>query len=687
MKVRNIAFSGFAAVILASVCGNAMAVSLASKNYVDDGLATKASIEDFENLESTVGKKATQEALKEVADQVVINTNDIAELKAKGYITDEDLTNLQTALEDAIAEKPDASELEDLKTAVESLQTGTVDKTVVESLQTTVETITNDYASKSELTSAEERLQAAIDAINIPSLTEYAKTADVNAALALKADKSELTGLVTSEDLANLRTALETEIAKKQNSGDYATAKALQDISDSLATLTGDVYTKAQVDAKIAEVAAGGEINLDGYATTSALEALTALVNGKQDKLTAGANVEIVNNTISANVDLSGLATSTELTNLQTALESAIAEKQQKGDYLVAADLTELSNAVAALESGKADASTVSSIQQTIGKLGDTYAAKSELTSAEERLQAAINNIDLSAYAKTAYVNEALASKADKSELTTLATTEALNNLQSTLQAAINEKQAAGDYLTAADLTELSNAVAALKSGKADASTVSSIQETIGKLGDTYASKSDLTSAEERLQAAINNIDLSVYAKTADVNAALLLKEDAANKLSSATAAEIEAMSSDEKARMYPSVAVSQTIANAAVTKVNEVAGDLSTLQTQVGTNTADIKSIKEAGYLTEEKAADTYLTTETAENTYLTQENAANTYVTQQNINQFVEIPDGSITAAKLNASTIETGAMAMLTVNPDTGKAEWVSVRIVDDPAELRD
>ena len=139
MKVRNIAFSGFAAVILASVCGNAMAVSLASKNYVDDGLATKASIEDFENLESTVGKKATQEALKEVADQVVINTNDIAELKAKGYITDEDLTNLQTALEDAIAEKPDASELEDLKTAVESLQTGTVDKTVVESLQTSIQ--------------------------------------------------------------------------------------------------------------------------------------------------------------------------------------------------------------------------------------------------------------------------------------------------------------------------------------------------------------------------------------------------------------------------------------------------------------------------------------------------------------------------------------------------------------------
>ena len=213
-------------------------------------------------------------------------------------------------------------------------------------------------------------------------------------------------------------------------------------------------------------------------------------------------------------------------------MQAAIDEKQAKGEYLVAADLTELSSAVAALESGKADASTVSSIQETIGKLGDTYASKSELTSAEERLQAAIDAIDvpsLTEYAKTADVNAALELKADKSELTTLATTEALNNLQSTLQAAIDEKQAKGEYLVAADLTELSSAVAALESGKADASTVSSIQETIGKLGDTYASKSELTSAEERLQAAIDAIDvpsLTEYAKTADVDAALALKAD-----------------------------------------------------------------------------------------------------------------------------------------------------------------
>ena len=44
---------------------------------------------------------------------------------------------------------------------------------------------------------------------------------------------------------------------------------------------------------------------MDGYATTSALEALTALVNDKQDKLTAGTGITITGNTIAADVDTS----------------------------------------------------------------------------------------------------------------------------------------------------------------------------------------------------------------------------------------------------------------------------------------------------------------------------------------------------------------------------------------------
>lgn len=72
-------------------------------------------------------------------------------------------------------------------------------------------------------------------------------------------------------------------------------------------------------------------------------------------------------------------------------------------------------------------------------------------------------------------------------------------------------------------------------------------------------------------------------------------KENVSNKVVAATAEEIEGMDAEEKATKYPSIAVAQTIASAAVTEVNKVAGDLSSLQTQVTTNAADIVTLKGA--------------------------------------------------------------------------------------------
>ena len=249
---------------------------------------------DLEALETTVGQKATQESLNAVATQVNQNTLDIADLKAAGYLTETDLDDLKTTLQAAIDEKQakgdyaDATELQTLKTTVEALQSGTVDKTVVENLQTTVNAISADYAKKTELTAAEERLQAAIDAIEIP----------------------DVSNLVTRTELTELLTSLETEIAKKQNSGDYATADALTAISTELGTLKGSVYTKAEVDQKIADAATGGQIDLSGYATTSALEALTALVNGNTAEINTLKNA--------------GYQTSTQVSDAITAATSGL---------------------------------------------------------------------------------------------------------------------------------------------------------------------------------------------------------------------------------------------------------------------------------------------------------------------------------------------------------------------------
>ena len=123
-----------------------------------------------------------------------------------------------------------------------------------------------------------------------------------------------------------------------------------------------------------------------------------------QAKLTQGENITISeDNTISAVIP-DALVDSTELKAVEDALNAAIAEKQAKGDYLTAASLTELNEAVEALKTGKADADAVTALQNAINGLGETYATKTDMSAADTALQNAIDAIDLTPYAKTADV-------------------------------------------------------------------------------------------------------------------------------------------------------------------------------------------------------------------------------------------------------------------------------------------
>lgn len=692
MKVRGIVFSGFMSAILMSVVGmDASAVNLASKSYVDNALAQKQN-----TLTAGEGIDITDNVVKSTIDTSKFAMKD--EIPGLGaFATDEELDQLKTTLEAAIAEKQEkgdyasAADLKSLQDAVSGLQSGGVDKTLVENLKTTVETISADYAKKTELTAVEGKLQAAIEAIvvpslegyakltDIPSLDGYAKTADVaatyatkesltdyakasdlankaeasevnalqqsvtnientyltqeaaqntyvtenkvteqitqvvgtdtsglkkqvadnTAALAGKADKSELTGLVTSDQLSALRSELEAEIEKKQATGDYVEADALKAVSDSLAELKNDSYTKKEIDDKIAAAISGGEIDLSGYATTSALEALQALVSGNTSEITALKNAgyqtadDVSGAITTATADLAtkselntaltgytktadlaavatsgsyndlkdqptipsieGLATSKQLEDLQSTLEAEIAKKQNSGQYLVAADLTTLNNAVSALQSGKADASTVTTLQETVSKLGETYVTDSELSSAIDGVEALIAAIkvptktseltndsgyiietELDGYAKSADVADvyatkaslsdyatttALAGKADasalsdyalKSEIPSVAgfvTTEQLANIQNTLQTAIDDKQAKGDYAAAADLTKLQEDVAALQSGSSGSVDTSALETRIKAIEDTYATDTELNDAIDAVKLLIPSSD------------------------------------------------------------------------------------------------------------------------------------------------------------------------------------
>ena len=465
-------------------------------------------------------------------------------------------------------------------------------------------TVTKTYVDKQDK-SLQSNILLLRDMLNTKDSSGEWLTLDTEAQLAIPAinelkaaldSKANADDVLTADSLTELNEAVE---ALESGKATVADLEALQNTVDAL----GDTYaTDDEVSTAIANVqSAIDNIDLSAYAKTADLASVA----------TSGSYADLTNKPEIPSI--AGLATDQDLTDLRSALETEIANKQIAGDYLVASDLTELSDAVAELQSGKADASTITTIQESISKLGDTYATKTDMTTADAELLAKINAIsipslegyvklsELAAVATSGSYND-LEDKPEIPSIDGLATEQALTNLQTTLQAAIDEKQAKGDYLVAADLQTLNDAVTALQSGKADASTVTTIQETISKLGDTYATDAELTAAIDAVELLIPTIPTNVsafendtgyitdaaltdYAKSADV-------EMVANKVSEATAEQIEAMSSADKATKYPSIAVSQTIANAAVTKVNEVAGDLSTLQTQVSTNTADIAEL-----------------------------------------------------------------------------------------------
>lgn len=234
-----------------------------------------------------------------------------------------------------------------------------------------------------------------------------------------------------------------------------------------------------------------------------------------------------------------------------------------------------------------------------INELHTEMAGKQDLISAENPL-AAENVSGLADVAKTGSFND-LVDVPEIPSIEGLVTDEDFQDALATKQS----KLTTGSGITIEETTADDGTVTTTISADVN------LEDVVGEITDAQG---NTITIQQALESKADASALTEYAKSADVadtyatkdslsgyatTGALADKEDAANKLVAATAEEIEAMSSDEKATKFPTVAVAQTIASAAVAEVNEVAGDLSTLQTQVGTNTADIAEIKEAGYQT----------------------------------------------------------------------------------------
>ena len=122
---------------------------------------------------------------------------------------------------------------------------------------------------------------ANLNAAELDELAAVAKTGSYN-------DLSDKPTLITQGDLTALRTALESQINAKADAGDYATSGALQDVSDALAELKNDSYTREEINQKIADAVSGGEIDLSDYATVAALNEAKAALEAKDTELSNG---------------------------------------------------------------------------------------------------------------------------------------------------------------------------------------------------------------------------------------------------------------------------------------------------------------------------------------------------------------------------------------------------------------
>ncbi|MFQ6744932.1 MAG: hypothetical protein ACLRFN_03060 [Alphaproteobacteria bacterium] len=281
--------------------------SFASVAYVD-GLVAELTAADV-NLQSAISAIKRPDVDKKYVDEAVGALN--------GSITalqnaDSNLKSLIDAVDAKFANVATKDELTKLQEEIDGITAGDVDltnyytKAEAEGLfavKTDLNDLQDSVDVNSDLIAANAvDIQELQDAgyITDAELAPYARSADLATVATtgsydslvdkptIPSSVSELAGadvLVNQDDLLDLRTDLEDEIEKRQQAGESVTAEALRVISDELAALKDDSYTKAEIDKKIADAVTNGQVSLDGYATTVALEemetALTALIDKK----------------------------------------------------------------------------------------------------------------------------------------------------------------------------------------------------------------------------------------------------------------------------------------------------------------------------------------------------------------------------------------------------------------------
>lgn len=294
-----------------------------------EGVATQEEIRDFvksDAVEAMIQDLATKGEITELQTEMAnLATKDsVKDFVTSDYVT-QAIAGLQTAaqvsqaIDAKIADLATKGELEtaksELQAAIDNISAGQIEltnyytkaeadakfatKDEIPVVPTKVSEFENDagYVNQGALdiitasiTSKVETAQSTADAaqnlanlnaVELDGLAAVAKTGSYN-------DLSDKPTLITQDDLTALRTALESQINDKADAGDYATSGALQNVSDALAELKNDSYTREEIDQKIADAVSGGEIDLSNYATVAALNEAKAALEAKDTELSNG---------------------------------------------------------------------------------------------------------------------------------------------------------------------------------------------------------------------------------------------------------------------------------------------------------------------------------------------------------------------------------------------------------------
>lgn len=413
----------------------------------------------------------------------------------------------------------------------------------------TVEALNGVKATAEAAQTADQVAQAIATAI-----ADYAKTADVNAALGLKADKTDLDNYYTKDEVDGKGYAVATEVAET-----YATK---EEFEAHTADAANTYAVKADVEAALDKKIENGTI---AHSTEEVAEGVTVdgtNLNIVVDAFTKAETRQYVADTIKTMTGGESAA------DVKLLLENHIADYEEKVgqiDTKNGEQDTAIANAQTQADKGVADAKTAND-------------AISALTTGA----IATNTSDITTI---------------KGRLDTLETTKGSHEQRLTsAESAISALQGADTVINETigtiqgKITDLTNE---------DARLAGLIQANTDKFGGYYT-KTEVDSKVQEAIDAIPEVDFTPYAKTADVNAALALKADA-DKVYTKTDADAKFMTEGQvDDRLNALINASDPEGGKTITDiqnlvkyVDENAGEIAALITANDANTAKLAGIE----------------------------------------------------------------------------------------------